>query len=95
MYLFLKILKINSKCKIIENQCLKNRTNKLRTRSSYNIIYVLFVGNFDRLERKICEGDIAREPSFSGTSHVNHLYGITPSKALSYKEIKVFGRSKW
>ena len=42
MYLFLKILKINSRCKIIENQCLKNRTNKLRTRSSYNIWLLLW-----------------------------------------------------
>ena len=41
MDLFLKILKINSKCKIIENQCLRNRTNKLRTRSSYNIWLLL------------------------------------------------------
>ena len=42
MYLFLKILKINSKCKTIENQCLTNRKNKLRTRSSYNIWLLLW-----------------------------------------------------
>ena len=41
MYLLPKIFKTNIKCKVIVNQNLKNKINKLRTTSSYNIWLLL------------------------------------------------------
>ena len=44
MCLLQKILKTNLKYKVIVNQCLKNKTNKLRKTSSYNIWLLLRYG---------------------------------------------------
>ena len=42
MYLLPKSFKTNLKCKLIVNQNLKNKINKLRTTSSYNIWLLLW-----------------------------------------------------